>query len=254
MRQLLAVFLFAISAAALAADEAPVPIKALYITGGGYHDYKKLTPLLTENIAKFGNIKFDVKEGIDIMKDPKLGEGYDVIVYNMCYQTDKTKDDDLVKNAMRVTNEGKPTVLVHCAMHCFRIGDEWAQCCGMKTKAHDSFRAFATTKAKPEHAIIKEFPEDFKTSGDELYQNIVFPEDSTPLLLAHSVQSNKDHVVAWVHTYGKGKVFGTTLGHDMKTAAQVDYHHLLANGILWVCGKLGDDGKPAKGYGGTETK
>src|SRR5258708_19689379 len=124
----------------------------------------------------------------------------------------------------------------------------------MKTRGQEVCGAFGTRKAKAGHASIKEFPEDSKTSGDELYQNIVFPEDSTPLLLAHSVQSNKDHVVAWVHTYGKGKVFGTTLGHDMKTAAQADYHHLLANGILWVCGKLGDDGKPAKGYGGAETK
>ncbi len=49
--------------------------------------------------------------------------------------------------------------------------------------------------------------------------------------------------------YGKARVFGTSLGHDKKTAGQDVYPHLLANGILWVCDKLDENGKPKAGYG-----
>ena len=38
--------------------------------------------------------------------------------------------------------------------------------------------------------------------------------------------------------FGKGRVFHTTLGHDMKTGNDPAYHRLLANGILWACGQL----------------
>jgi uncharacterized protein len=59
-----------------------------------------------------------------------------------------------------------------------------------------------------------------------------------------------EHVVAWVSTYGKGKVFATTLGHDMNTVKLPVYHRLLANGLLWACDKLDKNGEAMKGYGG----
>jgi len=76
---------------------------------------------------------------------------------------------------------------------------------------------------------------------------------ATPLLTAKSPLSGKVHTVAWVNTFANAKVFGTTLGHDMKTGGDPEYHKLLAYGILWVCGKLGDDGKPIDGYAGSGT-
>ena len=35
----------------------------------------------------------------------------------------------------------------------------------------------------------------------------------------------------------EARVFGTSLGHDKKTAGQECYQRLLANGLLWICGK-----------------
>ena len=234
------------------------PIKVLYITGGAFHDYKKMTPLFKESMEKYANMKIDVIDDEAVigktMKDPKLGEGYDVIVYNICVHIGNGPVDNAIPSAMEVIKNGKPAMMIHCSMHSFRVGDEWGECCGLVTKVHDGFRGFGTVKATPEHPIVKAFPNDWKTSGDELYQNIKFPETSIPLLRAHSTQSDKDHVVAWVHTFGKGNVFGTTLGHDMKTFAQPEFLQMLANGLLWTVGKLGDDGKPLKGFGGTESK
>jgi len=59
-------------------------------------------------------------------------------------------------------------------------------------------------------------------------------------------------VVAWTNHYGQGRVFGTSLGHDRNTAGMEVYPHLLANGLLWVCGELDDNGQPRSGFGGAK--
>ena len=73
---------------------------------------------------------------------------------------------------------------------------------------------------------------------------------ATPLLTAKSPSSGIVHTVAWINNYKGTRIFSTTLGHDMKTGADPAYHQLLADGILWTCGKLGEDGKPVAGFGG----
>ena len=54
-----------------------------------------------------------------------------------------------------------------------------------------------------------------------------------------------------MHEYGakKTKVFTTTLGHNNTTVGDAKYLDLVTNGLLWATGKLGQDGKPAPGYG-----
>lgn len=224
----------------------PAPLKVLYITGGGYHDYQKLTPLLTESMTRHANVVFDVKWGVEPLRDPHLGDGFDAIVYNLCFADEK--DESAINNAVRVTQSGKPTVLVHCSMHCFQASDAWTECCGQRTRRHDAYRPFGTVKADPEHPVMKNFPDQWTTAGDELYQTIEFGKNSTALLKVKSAESGNVHTVCWVHKFGNGNVFATTLGHDMKTAEQADYHRLLAHGLLWACGKLTADGKPADGY------
>jgi type 1 glutamine amidotransferase len=233
-----------------APEATPAPkLKVLYITGGGFHNYKILTPIITDGIAKHASVQFDVKWDLEPMRDQHLGEGYDAIVYNICFA--KENDPDLIDNALRVTRAGKPTVMIHCSMHTFQASDDWTECCGMRTRVHDKYEPFTIEKATPDHPVTKQFPQEWKTAGDELYQTIRFPDSSTALLTAKSPQPNqngKESVVCWVHTYGQGRVFGTTLGHDTKTVEQDEYLSLLASGLLWACDKLNPDGTPKPGY------
>ncbi|HTQ38540.1 MAG TPA: ThuA domain-containing protein [Pirellulales bacterium] len=244
---------------------APPALKVLYITGGGYHDYEKLTPIITDGIKKHAHADIDVKMqknadgkwNLDCMRDKNLGEGYDAIIYNICFAGDEKAntlppeaDQDLIDNALRVTKEGKPTLMLHCSMHTFMASDDWTDCCGQRTRHHDKYKPFATEKVTADHPIMKHFPDNWSTPGDELYETLVFPDSSTPLLRSTTPDNNgKQSIVCWVHTYGKGPVFGTTLGHDTKTVEQDAYLRLLADGLLWACGKLDADGNPAPGYG-----
>src|SRR5262245_3351837 len=39
-------------------------LKALFIDGGGYHDYEKLTPYLTSHISQLVGVTFEVRSGL----------------------------------------------------------------------------------------------------------------------------------------------------------------------------------------------
>ena len=252
----------------LRADDAK-PIKALMFVGGGFHDYKKMPGELTRKISEFANVTFDIKPIADaeamaaVFKDPHFADGYDVVVYDICFG-EKWKDGDY-DGALKVAGDGKPAVFIHCSMHTYRpprntkdpalkereaIADaKWHALVGMDTRVHDKFGPFSTEKVTKDHPIMLTFPDDWKTAGDELYNTVKMMPTATPLLQAKSPLSGKIHTVAWVNQYGKARIFSTTLGHDMTTGGDADYQKLLAYGLLWACDKLGADGKPLPGYG-----
>lgn len=245
------------------------PLKAIMFVGGGYHDYKTMPGVLAKDIAAVANVSVDVKyvdnaaDMAAIFRDPKFADGYDVVIYDICYG-ENWKDGDY-DGALDIARAGKPAVFIHCSAHTYRpprnakdphlkereeIADaKWHALVGMDTRVHDKFEPFSTEKADTDNPIIKTFPNDWKTAGDELYNTVKMMPAAIPLLTAKSPSSGKVHTVAWVNRFGKAKVFGTTLGHDMKTGGDPDYQKLLAYGILWTCDKLGGDGKPIDGFG-----
>ena len=46
------------------------------------------------------------------------------------------------------------------------------------------------------------------------------------------------HDCVWLNDYGKGKVFGTTLGHHNETMQEDVYLDLVTRGLLWTAGRL----------------
>lgn len=236
-----------------AGAEEAAKLRALWCTGGCCHDYQKHAPLLTEKMAQYANVRFDVVFGLEQFKNKDFAKDYDVVVYDLCYANEKSKE--MIDNVTGTIREGKPAVIVHCSLHNFRAidWDDWREAMGMTSKSHDKFRELATKKAA-DHPITKFWPEDWKTPGEELYQCIKFWPNATALLTAYSVQSERNHPVAWINSYGKARVFGTTLGHNLLTVEQDDYHRLLANGLLWACDKLDASGNPAPGFEGSGKK
>ena len=75
--------------------------------------------------------------------------------------------------------------------------------------------------------------------------------ESAVLSLFRICESESESVVVWTNEYGpkKARVFATTIGHNNATVDDPRYLDLIARGVLWAAGKLGDDGKPLAGYG-----
>ncbi len=230
------------------------PLKVLFLTGGGYHDYEKLAPHLTTQLHERIAADFTVKFGLQILSEAKFADPFDAVIYDVC---DDEVPDASLENALQSIRAGKPTVMIHCAVHAFRRSpkiSEWETACGMRSKVHDAFGPFVVRKIDPTSPITRPFPEEWKTGGDELYQTISIDPKSHILLRAKSPRDGRDHVVCWTSQYGQGRVFATTLGHDMTTAATPDYLRLVANGLLWSCGHLSPDGNPAPGYSAAPAK
>src|SRR5258708_4370859 len=161
-----------VSIGSTTAAVSPAPIKALFFVGGGYPDYAKLAPHLTSKLSELANVSFVVKDNFEPLHDPRFADGYDAIVYDWCFDE---APDDVLENALKTTAAGKPTVMIHCAVHAFRRSpkiSEWETCCGMRSKVHDRFEPFTVMKLDPRSPITLSFPENWQTPGDELYQTI----------------------------------------------------------------------------------
>src|SRR5882757_9767801 len=113
----------AVLAAGAQAEDANT-LKAVLYVGGGFHDYEKMPAYLVEKVTALANVKIDVKlkktpeEMVAEYKDPKFGQGYDLIIYDICYG-EKWEDGDY-DPALRVAAAGKPAVFIHCSMHTYR--------------------------------------------------------------------------------------------------------------------------------------
>jgi len=222
----------------LARAESLEPIKVLWCTGGGFHDYKGLQPILTKAIQKYSPLPISFTASTNPNEWAKRGfaDKYDLLV--LFFSLHDPAGKTVVSNLARTIHDGKPAVVIHGTLHSYReLGSDREAFCeaiGLTSVRHDNPKEIATKKVS-DHWIVADWPADWNTSRDELYENVKLWPNATPLLTAYSDTSKKDQVVAWINHYGKGRVFGTTLGHGSPTTDMDSYHKLLAYGLLWAC-------------------
>jgi type 1 glutamine amidotransferase len=231
------------------------PLRALLVTGGGYHDYDHQKSILTEGVAARANVEWTVihetskQNGhkIPLFENPNWADGFDVVVHNECY-ADVT-DLDYLGRILGAHKKGTPAVVIHCAMHTFRSvkTDEWREFLGVSTFRHGKQHPLEVKNLQPADPIMKGFPATWNTGNEELYWIEKVWPGTTVLAQARAEEDQKDHPVVWSHTYGQGRVFGTTLVHNNQTMSDPVYLDLLTRGLLWSCDKLGQDGKPKPG-------
>jgi type 1 glutamine amidotransferase len=215
------------------------PVKVLWCTGGGFHDYKNLAPILSKGIQENSPlpITFTISTKPEDWGKNGFADRYDLLV--LFFSIHNPAGKPLVENIAKAIFRGKPAVVIHGTLHSYReLGhdrDSFCEAMGLTSVRHDPAKALATKKVS-QHWIVAEWPAGWKTSRDELYENVKLWPNATPLLTAYSEVSKKDQVVAWMNHYGKGRVFGTTLGHGSPTTDMSSYHELLANGLLWAYG------------------
>lgn len=234
------------------------PIRALYVTGGGFHDFVAQEAIVPPGVAARTHVEWTIDhtagKATDVLiprhRDTRWADQFDVVVYNMSFS--HVVDPEWIERiAYAHRDRGVPAVILHGATHSYRrsTSDAWAQLMGAFSTRHDRQRLFPVERLAPEHPILKDFPAGWSAGVDELYDIDKTWPTMTPLAQGWSVETEEHHPVIWTNTFGGARVFVTTLGHNNAIMGDPAYLDLVTRGLLWTLGKLEADGKPAAGYG-----
>lgn len=248
--------------------------KILYFTHepGRWHKYAPQKEVFIK-VAKEAGWELSVSTGdhdpqILKLRDPKLTEGYDAVVYNFCFA--KSEDLEAAANVIKQTKEnGVPAMVIHCSMHSFwatykggngkvnikpGLKEKWEKTHpGKPFPVWGDFTGVASTKHGPktpikvekccEHEATQSIKaQGYTTTNAELYNNYYVTKDVKPLLKGTQTYKHKKTkkdvtdkaIVMWEVPQGKSKVIGLSLGHDMGEWNQPEFQSLLKDAVNYL--------------------
>jgi len=245
-------------------------IKALIVDGQNNHEWARTTPELRKILLDTGLFEVDVAtspaSGGDLSKFSPKFKKYDVVVLN--YNGDlwnKSTQNAFVK----FVKNGGGVAVVHAANNPFGKWEEYNEIIGFggwgnRNKssgpyihwvdgklvydhdsdgpggAHEGYAEFIVTSRDLNHPIMKGMPKQW-FQNDELYNYMRGPGKNMHVLAtAHSKRpkdkggSGKHEPMLFTVEYGKGSVFHTTLGHNVRSMRDKGFIGTFARGTEWA--------------------
>ena len=268
-RLLLSVVLASVAVAA----QAPRGIPVMLLDGesaGRYHDWPRVTAALKAMLAETGLFAVTVvtapPAGGDFSAfDPQFAK-YQAVVMN--YDAPDDRWPAALKTSFeRYMTGGGGLVAVHAADNAFagwRAFNEMTGVGGWRARneqagpywfvrdgklasdpspgpagSHGRRTPFQVTVRDAAHPITRGLPPVWMHQGDELYARLRGPgTNMTVLATAFSDPANngsgRDEPQLIALSYGKGRVFHTTMGHDIVALSSVDFVVTLQRGTEWA--------------------
>ena len=236
-------------------------------SGGPYHAWQLTTPVLKKELDETGLFQVTVvtapKWGEDFAGfHPRFGD-YQVVVSN--YDA-ADWPADLKAQFEQYMKNGGGLVIVHAADNAFADWLAYNQMIGIggwrkrdqKSGPHWYFEdgrlvsdtlpgsagmhgarlPFAVTTRDASHPIMKGLPTVWMHYQDELYGALRGPGGMTVLATAHSELNNSgtghDEPMLMVQNFGQGRIFHTTLGHDVAALSCLGFMTTFQRGTEWA--------------------
>jgi type 1 glutamine amidotransferase len=156
-----------------------------------------------------------------------------------------------------VHDDGKGFIGVHSAANTFTKWPEFGEMVGGTFDEHPwgTFDAPIIVE-DPNFPGMRQWPRSFAIR-DEIYQMKGFSRDSVRVLMsldAHKLdlsnpkvhRADHDIAIAWAKTYGKGRVYYSTLGHPEDNWDDPRLQRMYLEAIKWVMGLVDADVTPIK--------
>lgn len=244
------------------------PIRALIVDGQNNHDWKTTTPVLKRQLEETGLFTVDVAttpaKGSDMSGFRPDFREYRVIISN--YNGDSWPDE--VNAAFeRFVRAGGGFVSYHAANNAFPEWPEYNDMIalggwGGRTQKsgpyarwredslvienkpgpgghHGKRHEFVVATRNASHPIMKGLPLEWKHTADELYDSLRGPAKNITLLATAfsdpTTNGTGEHEpILMTIPYGKGRVFHTTLGHDLIALQSVGFITTFQRGTEWA--------------------
>jgi type 1 glutamine amidotransferase len=225
--------------AAARAGDNPTSARVWLVTGIDYpgHLWKETAPVLADQLRRDKRLQVEVKESPDCLAEPKLLD-QDAVVFHWMNWEKPAPGDAARANFRRFVESGKGLVLVHFACGAFQDWPEFRKIAGRvydpKLPPHDPRGPYPVQIVDAEHPVtrgLRNFDAD-----DELYTCLAGEVPIRVLATAKSKVTGKDEPMAFVLEYGKGRVFHSPLGHDVKALNLPGVAELLRRGTAWAAG------------------
>lgn len=212
------------------------PKQILIVTGQDYpgHKWKLTAPVLANMFRKDTRLRVNIVEKPIFLASDKL-HNYDVVVLHFMDWKQPGPGTKARKNLRKFVNDGKGLFIVHFACGAFQEWPEFRNLAGKvwdPKLGHDPIRKFRVNIIDKRHPITRGLS-SFDTV-DELYTCLTGERAIRILATARSIVDGKDYPIAFSFNYGKGRVFHSPLGHDVRSLDNSHVAELFRRGCAWT--------------------
>ena len=239
-------------------------------SGGPYHKWQIITPVLKKQLEETGLFQVDVVTAPAANGDfsgfkPEFSK-YQVVVLN--YDAPDERWSAALKASFeQYVKNGGGLVIVHAADNAFGKWKEFNEMIGIggwrgrnensgaywffkdgklssdtapgNAGNHGARQPYQITLRDTTHLITKGLPKVWMHQGDELYTSLRGPGQNMNVLGTAFADpsnrgTNRDEPLLMSLSYGKGKVFHTAMGHDIVALSCVGFITTLQRGTEWA--------------------